>query len=69
MGFEKEKVVAALRASYNNPDRAIDYLLNGLPAEQPVQQQVQQGQGGQGGLGGGLQGNPLAALQHNPGFQ
>ena len=56
MGFEKEKVVAALRASYNNPDRAIDYLLNGMPAEQPVQQQVQQGQGigGQGGLGGGL---------------
>lgn len=33
MGFEKEKVVQALRAAYNNPDRAIDYLLNGMPAE------------------------------------
>jgi UV excision repair protein RAD23 len=35
MGFEKEKVVAALRAAYNNPDRAIDYLLTGMPPEQP----------------------------------
>jgi len=33
MGFEKEKVVQALRAAYNNPDRAIDYLLNGMPLE------------------------------------
>lgn len=28
MGFPKEDVVKALRAAYNNADRAIDYLIN-----------------------------------------
>lgn len=46
MGFEREKCVAALRAAYYNTDRAVQYLLNGIPA------QSAQGSGQGLGLGG-----------------
>ncbi len=32
MGFPREQCVAALRAAYNNSERAVEYLLNGIPA-------------------------------------
>jgi len=41
MGFPREQCVAALRAAYNNSERAVEYLLNGIPS----------GNGGQGGQG------------------
>ena len=41
LGFDKEKVQQALQAAFNNPDRAADYLLNGIPASAAVQQQPQ----------------------------
>lgn len=71
MGYERERVVAALRASYNNPHRAVEYLLTGIPGSpEPEAGNVQESQvsepppateaGGE---------NPLEFLRDQPQFQ
>jgi UV excision repair protein RAD23 len=63
MGFDKESVLAAMRASYNNPDRAVEYLFNGIPEGAEVEEgsdhhQVNHEDGD----------NPLEFLRNDPQF-
>ncbi|XP_026535366.1 UV excision repair protein RAD23 homolog A isoform X2 [Notechis scutatus] len=68
MGYERERVVAALRASYNNPHRAVEYLLMGIPGSpEPERAPIQESQPQDPPAPEGE--NPLEFLRDQPQFQ
>lgn len=70
MGYERERVVAALRASYNNPHRAVEYLLTGIPGSpEPERGSVQESQVSEQSATEPAEENPLEFLRDQPQFQ
>lgn len=57
MGYPRGEVLAAMKASYNNADRAVEYLLNGIP-EAPIDADDDGDEGA----------NPLEFLRNDPQF-
>jgi len=65
--------MAALRAAFYNPERAVDYLLNGIPQDAQPEPEAQpnlgDGAGAGAGDGTGVEGmNDLSFLRNNPMF-
>ncbi|XP_006631678.1 RAD23 homolog A, nucleotide excision repair protein a [Lepisosteus oculatus] len=69
MGYERERVVAALRASFNNPHRAVEYLLTGIPSS-PIQETTPPAEElAPANTAAAEDANPLEFLREQPQFQ
>lgn len=62
MGFPRDQCVKALRAAWNDPDRAAEYLLSGNVPENPPEPQ------NLGGMGGEMGAALLGQLVNSPQF-
>lgn len=76
MGYERPQVEEALRASFNNPDRAVEYLLTGIPQElltdptiSPNRSVLSEDSGDLSGSSQVPATDPLAFLRNQPTFQ
>ncbi|KAE8899597.1 hypothetical protein PF005_g6202 [Phytophthora fragariae] len=71
MGFPEDQVRSALRAAFNNPERAVEYLMNGIPEQTAAPAQTaapSAGAGAGAGAAGDETANSLEALRNHPQF-
>ncbi|KOB78187.1 Nuclear excision repair protein Rad23 [Operophtera brumata] len=59
MGYNRQQVEQALHASFNNRERAVEYLITGIPEELLQEQEAEEG----------TEEDPLAFLRDQPQFQ